>query len=179
MKKTTRLLAWLLCVVSLVSVFAFPASAKKVEKYNCAGTKGGGVSRYFYVETGKTKSSRQIKLTMDRGYIQARDNGTYKSSMVQVYGAYEIKVFYKNSEGRWVLEQDYDVYNKGSATITCEKKNTTYKVQVYSWRVGTVFASYHKNNVSARTVYGSVKFSKFFKNKANKSRAICCYSVPG
>lgn len=176
MKKATRFLALLMCVVSLVSVFAFPASAKTVKTYNCAA--GSGKSAFFYVRTGTSSSSRKITLKMDRGYIQATNCSTYKSSMVMVYGAYEIKVFYKDSKGNWQLEQDYDVYNKSSATITCNKKSTDYRIQVYSWNVNTIFKSYHKNNVSARTGWGSTKFAKFFSDSANSYTKISWYSTP-
>ena len=161
-KHISRLIALILCIISLTTIFVLPASAaSSVSSVNCQySSKSGGGSGYFYVKTGSTTKSRQVKLTMGTGTIYAIDWNAGTMKTASVYGSYEIKVFYKNSAGKWVLEQDYDVYNQSSATITCNKKNTTYKIQVYFWRASTTFNSYWNKNITTKTL--SQKFQKRF-----------------
>ena len=162
-KQIIRLVALCLCLVSLIPMSAVSASAAtKVSSYDCSysSTSGGG-SRFFYVKTGDTTKSRQITLSMGTGTISAFNSETSRMKTATVYGSYEIKVYYKDSNGKWVLEQDYDVYNKSSATITCKREETVYKIQIYSWRVSTIFNSYWNKNIKTKTL--SKKFQSIFE----------------
>lgn len=177
-KRITRLIALLLCIMSVVTIFVMPVSAASVPSYNCQySSKSGGGSMYFYVKTGSSSSSRKIDLTMGTGTLYAVNWNTGKVGSASVYGAYEIKVFYKNSSGNWVLEQDYDVYNKSSDTITCKKTNTVYKIQVYFWRVGTTFNSYWNKNVTTKTLSKKMQ-ARFAGSSASEWNEISWSTLP-
>lgn len=166
MKKTlTRLLALLLAIMSLTILLMTPVSAASTtSSYDCSGTSYGGVSKFFYVKTGTSSNSRKVTLTMTAGELWS-DSEKMLAAKMPVYGAYEVKIFYWNAKSqKWVMEQDYDVYNKSSATIELDKKNTYYKIQIYSWRSSTIYNSYWKNNVKCTDKY---KFQSHYSSTVN------------
>jgi len=177
-KHIIRLVAFFLCLVSMVNIMAVSANAaSSVSSVNCQyNSRSGGGSQFFYVKTGSTSNSRKITLTMGTGTISGVNFDNGKLGSAAVYGAYEIKVFYKNDKGGWTLEQDYDVYNKSNATITCNKKNTVYKIQVYFWRVSTTFASYWRNNIKTQTL--CKRFQARFPGASNNWEQITWSTLP-
>ena len=146
-KRLLRVSAVFLLLVTLFSTIATPAfAASTTSSRDCSGDKDGQTWKYIYVKTGSTTSSRQVALTMKKGAIYGRILGGTKTPEFDCYGSYEIKVCYWNGKN-WVQEQQYDVYNKSGKTITMNKKNTYYRILVYSWNVNTVFKSYINKKV--------------------------------
>lgn len=146
-KRITRIGAIFLLVIFLVSSMATMAmAASKTTSRDCSGDCDGETWKYVYVKTGSTANSKKVTLTMKKGTISGKLYGFYDPVSFSRYGAYEIKVCYWNGS-KWVQEQDYDVYNRSSKTVTMNRSNTYYRILVYSWRVSTVFKSYMNNNI--------------------------------
>lgn len=146
-KRITRIGAIFLLVIFLVSSMATMAmAASTVSSKNCSGDSDGQTWKYVYVKTGSTKASRQVTLTMTKGTLIGNLYGEFEDNGYSRYGSYEIKVCYWNGS-KWVQEQNYDVYNKSSATITMNKTNKYYRILVYSWNATTVFKSYFNKGI--------------------------------
>lgn len=146
-KRITRLGAIFLLVITMISILAPSALAASTttKPKTTYGTTRGQSSAYIYVKTGSTAASRKVTLNMTKGTMKYSHLGQYTESS-SVYGAYEIKVSYWNGS-KWVAEKNYDVYNKPSNKVPLAKKNTYYRIQIYSWNVNTVFKSYGKNDI--------------------------------
>ncbi len=146
-KRITRIGALFLLVVTIITSLMVPAlAASTTSSRNCSGDSDGQTWRYVYVKTGDTSNSKKVTLTMTKGKLVGKMYGVYDTDKYSRYGAYEIKVCYWNGSS-WVQEQNYDVYNKSSKTITMKKSNTYYRILVYSWNATTVFRSYFNNGI--------------------------------
>lgn len=164
-KYIIKVLALILTIATIAAVFVVPVSAATAtakSSIKFTGTSSGGFSQYFYVQTGTSTNSRKVSLKMGEGTMWSDTEELYAAKM-PVYGAYEIKIYYWNGS-KWVKEQNYDIYNASSATITLQKKNTTYKVQIYNWRVSTIYTSYWNQNVKCTD---GKKFQKHFSSSMN------------
>lgn len=146
-KRMMRVGVIFMLVVMILASMTMPAlAASTTSPRDCSGDKDGQTWKYVYVKTGKTSNSRKVTLTMTKGTIKGMMHNAYETAGFSRYGAYEIKVCYWDGSN-WVLEQNYDVYNKSGATITMKKTNTYYRILVYSWNATTVFRSYINKKV--------------------------------
>lgn len=74
-----------------------------------------------------------------------------KDYTISIYGSYEVTISYWNGS-KWVEEDNFDIYNKSSKTLTFDRKNTYYKVQIYSWRTSTIMSSYLNKGVLSYSI---------------------------
>ena len=142
--KSIKKIGLLLIVCTLfVTVLSVVTSAKTY-----TGTTYGGKSDYIYVTT--TASNAKVPLTFTKGALNTsksmydfygKGTGNYEKNM---YASYEVKVSYWDGS-KYVLESNYDIYDKSSNTITLKKANKNYKIQIYQWKVGTTLTSYMNN----------------------------------
>ena len=131
----------------LAALFCFSAAAFAEDgPFNCQYTdQFGGGEVVFYVKTGSTGifDSPTIRFTMQKGTLRYCSEPLYSAYKVNVYGTYEIKVWYKRGN-EWVLETDpnTDMYFTDSYEYHFKKDNSVYKVSIWTWRAGTTFTSY-------------------------------------
>lgn len=140
-------------VLALVTVFSISitAFAAEVSSYNCAGDKDGYVTKTFYVKTGSSSSSRKTTITCGKGSMIPQNVSGMKDYTISIYGCYEVTISYWNGS-KWVQEDNFDIYNKSSRTLTFDRKNTYYKVQVYSWKTSTIMSSYLNKGVLSYSI---------------------------
>ena len=139
--KTIKKISLVIMVFTLlVAVLSVVTSAKTY-----TGSTYGGKSDYIYVKT--TAANAKIPLTFAKGALNTsksmydfygKGTGNYEKNM---YASYEVKVSYWNGS-KYILESNYDIYDKSSYTITLKQKNKDYKIQIYQWTVGTTLTSY-------------------------------------
>ncbi len=141
-----RTISLVLALVTVFSIAVNAVAATKVNSVDCAGDKDGGYSKCFYVKTQNTNFSKKITITCGKGTIIPKNIDGWKDFTASIYGCYEITVSYWNGS-KWVKEDNFDIYNKSSRTITFNRKNTYYKVTVYSWRTLTIMSSYLNKGV--------------------------------
>jgi len=145
-----RAVALMLALVTIFSL-SVTAFAAKVSSYNCAGDKDGYVTKTFYVKTGSSSSSRKTTVTCGKGSMIPQNVSGMKDYTISIYGCYEVTLSYWNGS-RWVEEDNFDIYNKSSRTITFDRKNTYYKVQIYSWKTSTIMSSYLNKGVLSYSI---------------------------
>ncbi|MBQ9921651.1 MAG: hypothetical protein IJO52_05660 [Clostridia bacterium] len=143
MKKISKISLVLLSFVFILTLFTTMVSAKTY-----TGTKYGYKSDYIYVHTNKANA--KIPLTFTKGMLNSAEitysyncPGYKEKSM---YASYEVKISYWNGNN-YVLESNYDIYNKASHTLTLKRKNTDYRIQIYQWRTETTLRSYINKNL--------------------------------
>ena len=149
-KNFIRIMSMLLMCLCLFSFFTPVTYA--ASSISFTGHKTGGKSQYFYVKTDDTSKSKSVKLTLTKGTLRTcpeKDAMAPSFSKTKsLYAAYEIKIFYYNEKTKtWIKEDSYDVYNKSSKTVTFQKSNTYYKVQIYQWQASTTLTSYKNKGV--------------------------------
>lgn len=182
-KQLIRALSLLLVCVCFISICT-PAvlAASTTSSKSFTGSKYGGTSSYIYVKTKNSSSSKSVKLTFNKGTLTTTSETGLMASLAKSFdkrAAYEIKIYYWD-EDRWVKENSYDVYNKSSKTVTLNKKDTYYKIQVYQWRASTTLTSYKKNDVvsysTSNTADGSPYWSKLPTFKVSSPKKATIYT---
>lgn len=182
MKRFIRVLSLLLvcmCIISTLAPIAYAASGSPI---TYTGSKYGGNSKYFYVKTKDTDSTKSVKLTLTKGKMKTSDTvDSMMSGLVKeksLYAAYEIKIYYWNGKS-WQKETSYDVYNSSYKTVTLKKSNTYYKIQIYQWKAATTLNSYHNKgvwNYNANVYVDNPYWSTLPKIKVDNAKKCTIYS---
>ena len=146
-----RALSLVLALVTVLSMAVTAFAATTVKSVNCAGDYDGGYSKYFYVKTGSTILSRQVSITCGKGDMLPKNISGWEDFTASIYGCYEVTVSYWNGS-KWIEEDRFDIYNKSGKTITFNKKNTYYRVKVYSCRTSTIMSSYLNQGVCSVSI---------------------------
>ncbi len=150
----------LMTVFTLCSV----AFAAKVTSVSQTSDADGDCKKTFYVKTNSNIFSKQLKMTMTKGIlgvdILKKTATTFTKS---VPDSYEITIWYWNAKtGKWVQEQNYDIYCKTSATIKLKKADTYYKILVDSYSAKTTVKSYVNNGKMDWSSYTLGGFNSMF-----------------
>lgn len=134
-----KLLSVFLAAITLVSCFAFSASAKNVcKEISGKSATYGGVSTTFYVNT-KDKKKHSVTMKMTKGKLRSDDSFLCGFTGVgkDIYDYYEVLVFGKKSNGTYVQISKANVKNKSSYKISFEGY-TDYKIKIWSWKTATI-----------------------------------------
>ncbi len=168
-KMLVRVLAMTLVIMTVFSLGSV-AFAAKVSSVSQTSDADGDCRKTFYVKTNSSIFSKKLKMTMTKGTLGVK---IFKSSSVtadfvkSVPDSYEITIWYWNaSTGKWVLEQNYDIYCKTSDTITLKKANTYYKILVDSYSAKTAVKSYVKSGKITWSAYTLGSFDGMFNEHA-------------
>jgi hypothetical protein len=182
-KRVIRVMSMLLICLCIISMLAPVSYAATKSSITFTGSKYGGNSKYFYVKTNDTSSSKSVKLTLTKGTMTTSDTtDSLMKNLVKskdLYAAYEIKIAYWDSKSKtWKQETSYDVYNSSSKTVTLKKSNTYYRIQVYQWKASTTLTSYKNKgvwNYNSNVYVDSPYWSKLPKIKVSSATRCTIY----
>ena len=153
-KMLTRVLALALVLMAVFGLYS-SAFAAKVTSISQTSDADGDCKLTFYVKTNGNIFSKKLTMSMTKGTLAVEAHSAGKTVNVNHYDAvfvgkvpdsYEITIWYWNAKtGKWVQEQNYDIWCKTSATIKLKKADTYYKIKVDSYGAKTTVKSYVNN----------------------------------
>lgn len=143
----------LLCLLAVTASLPFGALAddRYIDTVVVGPDANAGVSRYIFARTGSGWfAENEVDLQIDAGLMsmEGRPSGISHTmdSALYCFPPMEVKVWrWDAPSGRWVMEQNYDIYSERKATIKLEEDDRTYCIQLYFWNPLTVARSYHEN----------------------------------
>ena len=166
MKKTFVRAMSMMLVLMVVLAFGTTAMAAKVSSMSQTSDANGDCKKTFYVKTNSSIFSKNLKMVMTKGTLGIKIfNNTETWFTKTVPDSYEVTIWYWNAKtGKWVQEQNYDVYCKTAATITLKKADTYYKILVDSFGTKTTVKSYVNNGKIGWSSYTLGSFSSEFNS---------------